>query len=324
MKVSTIVLILFFIATFIPFKIPDEVVAFEFDRLANEGYVAHIVNESNWDSPIPDDEEANGPHEDPAKCVCRGTGKITHGDGHQTPCPFHDGSSTPDDEDDRDIDRQTKCKCDTSTTYCNCINAYGRCDCEQFPASSGDTKPTGKEPVTPEDIKKKEQAPLLEKNSNAIHPESHMENVGASSENAGGEQASDSQFKRLDNRAARPVQQVVTVRPDAFNGMGTPSAAEFTKEEQMILFTATWCAPCTEWKSVEQPVLVDHGWKISADKNIAHIRLVDVDENPELFMRYGQGKVPSFHMFVKGREQGYRIGYSTAKEVTDLFYLVGK
>jgi len=32
-----------------------------------------------------------GPHEDPDKCVCGGSGKIKHGDGHTTPCPFHSG-----------------------------------------------------------------------------------------------------------------------------------------------------------------------------------------------------------------------------------------
>lgn len=30
-----------------------------------------------------------GPDEDPAKCACKGTGVIIHGDGHKTPCPFH-------------------------------------------------------------------------------------------------------------------------------------------------------------------------------------------------------------------------------------------
>lgn len=30
-----------------------------------------------------------GPDEDPAKCPCKGTGTIVHGDGHKTPCPFH-------------------------------------------------------------------------------------------------------------------------------------------------------------------------------------------------------------------------------------------
>ena len=30
-----------------------------------------------------------GPNEDPDKCVCKGTGVITHGDGHKTSCPYH-------------------------------------------------------------------------------------------------------------------------------------------------------------------------------------------------------------------------------------------
>ena len=34
-----------------------------------------------------------GPHPDPDKCVCGGTGKIKHGDGHTTPCPYHSGEN---------------------------------------------------------------------------------------------------------------------------------------------------------------------------------------------------------------------------------------
>lgn len=30
-----------------------------------------------------------GPNEDPAKCICKGKGIITQGDGHITVCPFH-------------------------------------------------------------------------------------------------------------------------------------------------------------------------------------------------------------------------------------------
>ena len=30
-----------------------------------------------------------GPHEDPDKCVCKGTGVIVQGDGHKTLCPYH-------------------------------------------------------------------------------------------------------------------------------------------------------------------------------------------------------------------------------------------
>lgn len=30
-----------------------------------------------------------GPHPDPNKCICKGSGFIVHGDGHRTICPYH-------------------------------------------------------------------------------------------------------------------------------------------------------------------------------------------------------------------------------------------
>tara|TARA_B100001564_G_scaffold358181_1_gene376164 strand:+ start:13422 stop:13820 length:399 start_codon:yes stop_codon:yes gene_type:complete len=30
-----------------------------------------------------------GPHPDPDKCICGGSGVITQGDGHKTACPYH-------------------------------------------------------------------------------------------------------------------------------------------------------------------------------------------------------------------------------------------
>ena len=36
--------------------------------------------------PSPD---IKGPHEDPKKCICKGTGVIKQGDGHTTVCPYH-------------------------------------------------------------------------------------------------------------------------------------------------------------------------------------------------------------------------------------------
>lgn len=39
--------------------------------------------------PTPND----GTNPDPAKCICKGTGIIVHGDGHKTGCPYHSKSS---------------------------------------------------------------------------------------------------------------------------------------------------------------------------------------------------------------------------------------
>ena len=47
----------------------------------------------------PDDPDntPSGPHPDPEKCICQGTGKIIQGDGHVTPCPYHGDSSIDND-----------------------------------------------------------------------------------------------------------------------------------------------------------------------------------------------------------------------------------
>lgn len=76
---------------------------------------------------IPDDTP-RGPHPDVNKCVCRGTGKITHGDGHQTDCPYHGKDVKPDPK--PESEKRTGCKCDTRNTYCNCVQAYGKCSCK--------------------------------------------------------------------------------------------------------------------------------------------------------------------------------------------------
>lgn len=34
-----------------------------------------------------------GPHPDPTKCICKGTGVIIHGDGHKTSCEYHGGQN---------------------------------------------------------------------------------------------------------------------------------------------------------------------------------------------------------------------------------------
>jgi len=39
--------------------------------------------------PIDPDDKPLGPDPDPLKCICKGTGKIVHGDGHTTECPYH-------------------------------------------------------------------------------------------------------------------------------------------------------------------------------------------------------------------------------------------
>jgi hypothetical protein len=77
--------------------------------------VATLANEATPDV-VPDNSPE--PHPDVDKCACKGTGVLTHGDGHTTPCPYHAKSVA-----------RKPCKCDTKNTYCNCKNKYGVCHC---------------------------------------------------------------------------------------------------------------------------------------------------------------------------------------------------
>lgn len=82
MKTSTLILLAFLIITFIPipFVGGQSKNKFEFDHAKNEGYIAHIVNSYQPQSPSPD----NVP--DDVRCDCRGSKIMVHGDGHKTPC----------------------------------------------------------------------------------------------------------------------------------------------------------------------------------------------------------------------------------------------
>jgi thiol-disulfide isomerase/thioredoxin len=74
----SVIILLVFIWTLVPFGSSSKKSVFAFDHTANEGYVAFIVNEYESEG-VPDDEDESQ--------ECDGSGYITHGDGHKTPCP---------------------------------------------------------------------------------------------------------------------------------------------------------------------------------------------------------------------------------------------
>lgn len=80
MKLSSLFLIALLAITFIPsVKLPDlNGNQFEFDAAMNEGFIAFAVN-AYEQKETPDVK---------TECECKGTGTITHGDGHKTPCPY--------------------------------------------------------------------------------------------------------------------------------------------------------------------------------------------------------------------------------------------
>ena len=69
------------------------------------------------DNTVPDDVNPD------EKELCDGSGWITHGDGHKTECPGCKACKNK-------VRPEKTCKCNTKSTYCDCVNQYGKCNCE--------------------------------------------------------------------------------------------------------------------------------------------------------------------------------------------------
>lgn len=66
------------------------------------------------------------PDEDPAKCPCKGTGVIKHGDGHETECPFHSKqTSFIEDLPPLVKIKKSTCQCETKCEceVCECVKS---------------------------------------------------------------------------------------------------------------------------------------------------------------------------------------------------------
>ena len=133
MSNSTVFILLLLFTVFIPSGSSGaDSNTFVIDTMAASGYVAFIVNSQ----PKEEKDNNSGPNPDVKKCSCKGTGKITHGDGHKTECPYHgdSGSLPPEPTDQTSEPLATKCQCDSTAngTVCNCIAVNGKCYCEKY------------------------------------------------------------------------------------------------------------------------------------------------------------------------------------------------
>jgi nucleoredoxin len=88
-------------------------------------------------------------------------------------------------------------------------------------------------------------------------------------------------------------------------------------KKQILYFSATWCGPCNTFKQNEVPKFKD--WKIGKDAD-SHIRIIDIDENQQLFSKYKGKVIPLFILFEDGKEIKRLEGYQSAKQISDLWY----
>ncbi len=75
----------------------------------------------------------------------------------------------------------------------------------------------------------------------------------------------------------------------------------------VVDFFATWCGPCRMLVPILEEVEAEH-------PEIGFVK-VDVDQSPELAMRYGVMSVPTLMKFVDGQPAGTSIGLIPKEEL---------
>ena len=69
----------------------------------------------------------------------------------------------------------------------------------------------------------------------------------------------------------------------------------------LVDFWAEWCGPCKMISPVLEEIAEDHQGKVTIAK-------LNVDENPEIAMRYGVMSIPTLALFIGGVEKKRIIG----------------
>jgi thioredoxin 1 len=78
----------------------------------------------------------------------------------------------------------------------------------------------------------------------------------------------------------------------------------------LVDFWAEWCGPCKMVSPVLEEIADDHEDKVTVVK-------LNVDENPEVAMRYGVMSIPTLALFIGGVEKKRLIGAMPKRNIVN-------
>ena len=79
----------------------------------------------------------------------------------------------------------------------------------------------------------------------------------------------------------------------------------------LVDFFATWCGPCKMMAPVIEEIAAEQ-------EGAASVYKIDVDESPEIAMRYGVQSIPTFIAFKGGEPVARTLGAQPKQAVVDL------
>jgi len=88
---------------------------------------------------------------------------------------------------------------------------------------------------------------------------------------------------------------------------------------RVLLFTASWCGPCQQWKQSELPALKAAGWD-AGKAGTNHIQYINCDTQQQLVEQYGVSSIPQFIAIRSDGSEVARGGYMQPRAFTDFYY----
>lgn len=96
----------------------------------------------------------------------------------------------------------------------------------------------------------------------------------------------------------------------------THSSWKPASKPQIVIFTASWCSLCEQFKRRQQPRMERSGWRFGNEDSLtAHVRYVDTDKRPDLGDEFDVVGLPLFVIMDGTEELNRRSGYMTAEEL---------
>lgn len=83
-----------------------------------------------------------------------------------------------------------------------------------------------------------------------------------------------------------------------------------SQEKVLLDFWATWCGPCKMIAPILDEIAEENEWLT--------IGKIDVDEQPELAIKFGVASIPTLIVMEKGEQVARQIGYRPKEDVLKL------